>query len=61
MPIISVEGPKVTDVEKKRRFAQDLSRAAARYYDMPIEKIILLVKENEPENVTVGGQLIAAL
>lgn len=59
MPIISVEGPKVADVEKKRLFARELSEVAARYYDMPAEKIILLIKENEPENVAVGGELIA--
>ena len=59
MPIINVEGPRISDIEKKRRFAQDLSEVAARYYDMPVEKIILLIKENEPENVAVGGELIA--
>ncbi|UOD35710.1 tautomerase family protein [Deferribacteraceae bacterium V6Fe1] len=59
MPIISVEGPKVEDINKKREFIADVTKVAADFFEMPQESIIVLLKENEPQNVGVGGKLIA--
>jgi len=58
MPFISIEGPVIEEVEKKRSFVQELTDAAIRAYGLPKEAIIVLIRENSPENVGVGGKLI---
>ena len=58
MPIVTVEGPKI-DRDQKRKMVQALTEAAAGVYGMDKEHIIVLIRENVPENVGVGGQLIA--
>lgn len=58
MPNISVEGPVIKDVDKKRILVHELTEAAAKAYALPKEVIIVLIKENSPENVGVGGKLI---
>jgi 4-oxalocrotonate tautomerase len=58
MPTITVEGPPVP-VEKKRLLVKSLTEAAAAAYeDIPTEAIIVLIRENEGENVGVGGELL---
>ena len=57
MPVIRIDGPKIS-VDKKRELAKRLTEAAAEIYGMDKEHIIVLIRENEPENVGVGGELI---
>ncbi len=59
MPVITMEGPQITDQDKKRQLVATISEAAAEAYGLPIEKIVILLKENDPGNVAVGGNLIA--
>ncbi|MFQ6132245.1 MAG: 4-oxalocrotonate tautomerase DmpI [Armatimonadota bacterium] len=59
MPLIRVDGPRIDDLDRKRQLAQTLTDAAAGVYDMDREHIVVLIRENAPENVGVGGQLIA--
>ena len=58
MPNIIVEGPVIKDVDKKRILVQELTEAATKAYALPKEAIVILIKENSPENVGVGGKLI---
>jgi 4-oxalocrotonate tautomerase len=58
MPNISIEGPIIRDVAKKRILVQELTDAATKAYGLPRETIVVLIKENSPENVGVGGKLI---
>ena len=58
MPNISVEEPVIKDVGKKRILVQELTDAATKAYGLPKEAIVVLIKENSPENVGVGGKLI---
>lgn len=55
--MIRVDGPKIT-VDKKRGLAKKLTEIAADIYGMEKQHIIILIGENEPENVGVGGELI---
>ena len=55
MPIINVEGPPL-DVERKRLLVKKLTEVAIEIYN--IEHIIILVRENQPENVGINGQLL---
>ena len=56
MPTITVEGPPIS-LEQKRALVNRLTETAAEIYQ--IEHITVLIKENPPENVGVGGQLLA--
>lgn len=56
MPTIMVEGPPI-GVEQKRQLVKRLTEAAVEVYR--IEHITVLIRENPPENVGVGGQLLA--
>ena len=56
MPTITVEGPPIS-IEQKRQLVQKLTETAAEVYR--IEHITVLIKQNPPENVGVGGQLLA--
>ena len=56
MPTITAEGPPVRDIEKKRAFAGTVTDAAVELYG--IKNIVVLFKENAPENIAVNGTLI---
>lgn len=58
MPMIFVDGPKIDDLESKRNFVRKITDAAASFYNLPEQTIIVTIKENPPENVGVGGELI---
>jgi len=58
MPNITVSGPAIIDLDKKRELASVITDAAVKAYGLPKETIVVVIKENSPENVSVGGQLI---
>jgi 4-oxalocrotonate tautomerase len=57
MPVITVEGPAIREVDRKRALVKGLTDVAAEVYG--IKHIVVLIRENEPENVGVSGELIA--
>lgn len=59
MPILTLEGPSIADIEVRRTLVSELTAAAAKAYAMPKDKIIVLIHENTPQQVAVGGTLIA--
>lgn len=59
MPNITLEGPAITDLNKKRELVQLVTKAATEAYGLPPETIVVVLKENAPENVAVGGILIS--
>lgn len=59
MPVINIDGPAIKDIEKKRTLVKELTDAAVKAYGLPRGSIIVLVKENPPENVGVGGELVS--
>jgi 4-oxalocrotonate tautomerase len=58
MPIITTSGPQLT-VEQKRRLADGLTKVMCEVYNRPAEQIIVIIRENPPENVAIGGKLVA--
>ena len=58
MPDISIEGPIIKDIDKKKILVREMTDAAVKAYGLPRETIVVLIKENLPENVGVGGQLL---
>jgi len=59
MPIITLEGPRIEDLDKRRRLIRELTDAAVNAYSLPKEKIIVILHENSREQVGVGGELLA--
>ncbi len=58
MPIITLEGPKITDLEKRRGLVRELTDAAVKAYGLSQEKIIVILHENSREQVGVAGELL---
>lgn len=59
MPTITAEGPPLKDIEVKRQLVREMTDAATKAYKLPRDVIVVVIKENAPENVGVGGELIA--
>jgi 4-oxalocrotonate tautomerase len=59
MPVITVEGGKIDDIEKKRQLVKKITDVVSEVYALPKEAIIVLIKENSRENVGSGGVLIS--
>ena len=59
MPTITIDGPKIEDIDVKRNLVKDLTEAAAKAYGFPMEVFVVYIKENPLENVGVGGKLIS--
>lgn len=59
MPIITVEGPAIKDMVKKRELVKGITDAATNVYGLPRETVIVVIKENSMENVSIGGQLLS--
>lgn len=58
MPTITVSGPPL-DIQHKREMARGLTDVASKVYGRPPEHIIVIIHENPPENVSIGGTLVA--
>ena len=58
MPIATIEGPKIEDIEIKRVLVKEITDALEKAYKIPREAYVVVIKENLPENVSVGGKLI---
>jgi 4-oxalocrotonate tautomerase len=56
MPTISIEGPIIKDIDVKRKLVREMTRIAVEAYGIP--SIVVLIKENPPENVGVDGELV---
>ena len=58
MPVISVDGPAVPNLDRKREFVRTVTDSAVALYDLPGRAIIVLLRENTPDNVGVSGELL---
>ncbi|MFX1281768.1 MAG: 4-oxalocrotonate tautomerase DmpI [Promethearchaeota archaeon] len=58
MPTATLEGPPIEDVEIKRILVGEITDALEKAYKMPREVFTVVIKENLPNNVGVGGRLL---
>ena len=58
MPNIVIDGPPVADLEKKRALVREVTDSVSKAFGLPKETIVIVLKENLPENVGVGGCLL---
>ena len=59
MPNITVEGPPIPDIEKKRKLVRTITQVATEVYGLPAQAIVVTIRENSPENVAIGGNLLS--
>jgi 4-oxalocrotonate tautomerase len=58
MPNITIEGPKLANVEAKRELVKEITDSVEKAYKIPRDHIIIAIKSLDPENVSVAGTLI---
>lgn len=58
MPNVYIEGPPIKDLDVKRTLAREITDAMEKAYGIPRQAYVVIIRENPPENVCVGGELI---
>ena len=58
MPNVTLEGPRIENLDTKRELVKTVTDAAVKAFGLPEKTIVVVIKENPPENVGVGGQLV---
>jgi 4-oxalocrotonate tautomerase len=58
MPVITVEGSKLTK-EQKRELVKSLTKSASTITNVPEQAYVVLIKENDKDNIGVGGTLLS--
>ena len=58
MPIIVFEGPKL-DKNQKAELIKSFTQIASKVTQIRQEAFSVIIRENDPENVGVGGELLA--
>ncbi len=58
MPIITVDGPKIDDLEVKRKLVKEFTGTAAEAFNLPKATILVVLHEVGPDCVSTGGDLV---
>ncbi len=58
MPSATIDGPEIEDVHTKRVLVKEMTDALEKAYRLPREAYHVIIRENSPENVGVGGILV---
>ena len=58
MPIITFDGGKIT-TEQKADLVRQFTEAAHKVTGIRKEAFVVVIRENAPENIGVGGELLA--
>jgi len=58
MPNIVFDGPKLTK-DQKRALVERFTQAASEVTKIPMEAFVVTIKENELDNIGVGGRLLS--
>ncbi|MHA2125815.1 MAG: 4-oxalocrotonate tautomerase DmpI [Promethearchaeota archaeon] len=58
MPTATLDGPPIENIEIKRALVKEITDSLEKAYKLPRNAFTVLIKENFPQNVGVGGELI---
>ncbi|MDF1552985.1 MAG: tautomerase family protein [Deferrisomatales bacterium] len=58
MPVVHFYGPQLPR-EKKQQLVKEFAEAVSRATGIPVEKMVTYVHELDPENIGLGGDLLA--
>lgn len=57
MPVITIEGPKLTR-KQKAELVKEFSETASRIMELPVETVVTIIREVKAENVGTGNILL---
>ncbi|MHA2008293.1 MAG: 4-oxalocrotonate tautomerase DmpI [Promethearchaeota archaeon] len=57
MPTATLDGPPIENIEIKRALVKEITDSLEKAYKLPRNAFTVLIKENFPQNVGVGGEL----
>lgn len=57
MPVIQVNALRQPDVDKKRKLVAGIADLMVEVYGVPRSSVVVMIKEDDPENVGLGGEL----
>jgi len=60
MPVITLEGPKMTK-EKKEALIKEFTKAASDITGISPQAFIVLIKENDMDNIGSGGEMLSKM
>jgi len=58
MPNVYIDGPPLAELDKKKTLTREITDAMEKAYGIPRQAYVVIITENPPENVCVGGELI---
>lgn len=58
MPNANIDGPKINDLEVKRKMVREITDAMEKAYKLPRQSFSVVIDENLPENIGIGGELL---
>ena len=59
MPVVTVEASKSLSKETKKEMIEKVSQVVADEYELPIQTITMIIRENTPENIGVAGKPVS--
>ncbi len=59
MPVVTVEASKSLSKETKKEMIEKVSQVVANGYELPIQTITMIIRENTPENIGVAGKPVS--
>lgn len=59
MPVVTVEASKNLSKETKKEMIEKVSQVVADAYELPIQTITMIIRENIPENIGVAGKPVS--
>jgi 4-oxalocrotonate tautomerase len=57
MPVITIDGPKLTK-KQKEELVKSFAESASKIMELPVEAMVTIIREVEAENVGVGNILL---
>ena len=58
MPVITIDGPHLSKAQKED-LVESFTREASRVTGIHTQAFVVLINENDPDNVGVGGELLS--
>lgn len=58
MPNITIDGPKLDDLDAKRTLIKEITDLVERAYNIPRDHIVVVFRAQSPEDVGIGGRLL---
>ncbi|MDO5851490.1 MAG: tautomerase family protein [Methanobacteriaceae archaeon] len=60
MPVITIEGSKITK-EQKKNIINDVTEVLSKNYKIPTQSFTVIIHENDSENIGVSGKQLSEL